>query len=87
MSRARFFHAGCAVCDRVAPVARALDPRRFVLEEVHLGEEPRRLAEARAAGVQSVPALVIEGEVFHLGYGAALSDLACWWDWRGGASS
>ena len=83
MKRARFFHAGCGVCDRAARVASALDPTRYRVEVVHLGAEPRRLSEARAAGVNSVPALVIEGqEPLHLDYGASLGDLSCWWDWR-----
>ncbi len=83
MTRARFFHAGCGVCQRAARVAAALDPRRFALETVHLIETPERLAEAQAAGVRSVPALVVGDHVLHIDYGASLEDLRCWWDWRG----
>ena len=36
---------------------------------------PRGLAEAEAAGVKSVPALVVDGQVLHLNFGAALADL------------
>ncbi|EOZ8311519.1 TPA: thioredoxin family protein, partial [Pseudomonas aeruginosa] len=34
-----------------------------------------RIAEAEKAGVKSVPALVVDGQVLHLNFGAALSDL------------
>lgn len=34
-----------------------------------------RLTEAEAAGVKSVPALVIGGQPFHINFGAALVDL------------
>ena len=50
---------------------------------MHLIETPERLAEAQAAGVRSVPALVVGDHVLHLDYGASLEDLRCWWDWRG----
>lgn len=45
------------------------------LEVVHLGSEKDRLAEAEAAGVESVPALMLDGQVFHINYGASLADL------------
>lgn len=38
-------------------------------------QQVARLAEAEAAGVKSVPALVIGGQPFHINYGAALADL------------
>jgi len=45
------------------------------VDVVHLGETPARIAEAEKAGVQSVPALVVDGQVLHINYGAALADL------------
>ena len=39
------------------------------------GDQPQRLTEAEQAGVKSVPALVVEGQVLHLNFGAALDDL------------
>ncbi len=76
MNRAVFFHAGCPVCVAAEQqVAQALDPSRYAVEVVHLGEQPDRLPEAKQAGVQSVPALVLEGQPFHINFGAALSDL------------
>ncbi|HMP89457.1 MAG TPA: thioredoxin, partial [Kiritimatiellia bacterium] len=48
---------------------------RFDVEIVHLGEQKGRVAEAEAAGVKSVPALVLGGDVYHINFGAALSAL------------
>lgn len=76
MTQAVFFHAGCPVCvSAEQQLANALDPSKFEVEVVHLGEQKGRLAEAEAAGVKSVPALVIGGQPFHINFGAALADL------------
>jgi len=73
MSNAIFYHAGCPVCvEAERNLAAALDPARFSVEVVHLGESKERLPEAEAAGVHSVPALVLDGQVFHINYGADL---------------
>ncbi len=75
-STAIFYHAGCPVCiEAEQQVARALDPARFNVEIVHLGNTPGRLAEAEKAGVKSVPALVIDGLPFHINFGADISAL------------
>ena len=74
--KAVFYHAGCPVCiDAERQLAESLDPLRFEVEVVHLGEQPGRLAEAEAAGVQSVPALLINRSPLHINFGAALADL------------
>ena len=74
--KAIFFHAGCPVCVAAEQtVAQALDPARYEVETVHLGETRDRLAEAKQAGVKSVPALVIGGQPFHINFGASISDL------------
>ena len=76
MKQATFFHAGCPVCvDAERTVADALDRSAFEVEHVHLGEDRGRIAEAEAAGVQSVPALVIDGRAFHINFGASLDDV------------
>lgn len=76
MSKVLFFHAGCPVCvSAEQQFAKALDPARYSVEVVHLGEQKARIAEAEAAGVKSVPALVIDGQPFHINFGAALADL------------
>ncbi|KYF60551.1 thioredoxin family protein [Sorangium cellulosum] len=76
MSKAVFFHAGCPVCVSAEQnLANAIDPKRYQIESVHLGKDKSRLAEARAAGVKSVPALVLDGSAYHINFGAALSDL------------
>lgn len=74
--QAIFYHAGCPVCvSAEEQVANALDPQRYVVEKVHLGESSSRIAEAEAAGVKSVPALVLDGQPFHINFGADLSAL------------
>lgn len=75
-TKATFYHAGCPVClEAEESVAAALDPSRFDVEIVHLGDAKSRLAEAEGAGVRSVPALVLGGVPFHINHGADLVDL------------
>jgi glutaredoxin len=74
--KAIFYHAGCPVCVTAEQtLLGALDRTRFEVEVVHLGTAKERLAEASAAGVQSVPALVLNGQTLHVNYGAPLSAL------------
>ena len=71
-----FYHAGCPICVAAEEqLADAIDPTRFDVEIVHLGEAKTRVNQAEAAGVQSVPALVIAGQPFHINFGAAIADL------------
>lgn len=75
-SSAIFYHAGCPVCVAAEQqLADAIDPARFDIEVVHLGEARSRIPEAEAVGVKSVPALVIAGQPFHINFGAAIADL------------
>ncbi len=75
-SKATFYHAGCPVCvEAEQNVARALDDQRYDVEIVHLGESRNRIAEAEAAGVKSVPALVLDGQPYHINFGAGLDAL------------
>ncbi len=74
--KAIFYHAGCPVCRSAeSAVVGGLDRSRFDVEIVHLGSEKTRVAEAEKLGVKSVPALVLEGGVFHINFGASLADL------------
>jgi len=76
MKKATFYHAGCPVCvDAEQSVAQAIDGSEYDVEIVHLGESKNRIGEAEAAGVKSVPALVLEGKPFHINFGADLSAL------------
>lgn len=76
MSKATFYHAGCPVCvSAEQQVARSLDPAKFTVEIVHLGNEKGRVHEAESSGVKSVPALVLDGVVFHINHGADLEVL------------
>ncbi|MCC6913981.1 MAG: hypothetical protein IT566_09790 [Rhodospirillaceae bacterium] len=74
--KATFYHAGCPVCVSAEQgLAHALNPAAYNVEIVHLGETPKRIAEAEAAGVKSVPALVIAGRPYHINFGASLADV------------
>ena len=74
--KAVFYHAGCPVCVSAEQAfVQSLDPARFEVEVVHLGEDKDRLDGARSAGVESVPALVVDGTPYHINFGAKLSDL------------
>ncbi|AMG73780.1 thioredoxin [Sphingopyxis granuli] len=74
--KAIFYHAGCSVClDAEQVVADAIDPARYDVESVHLGETPGRVTEAESAGVRSVPALVLGGQAYHINFGAPIDAL------------
>jgi glutaredoxin len=71
-----FYHAGCPVCvSAEQSVLNALDGSRFNIEVVHLGTNKERVAEAEKLGIKSVPALVLDDQVFHINFGADLSAL------------
>lgn len=73
---ATFYHAGCPVCvEAEHQIADALDPNRYDVKLVHLGEHADQIAAAEAAGVKSVPAIVINGAPFHINFGAPISAL------------
>lgn len=75
-TKATFYHAGCSVCVAAEQsVAEAFDRERFDIEIVHLGEQQNRVSEADAVGVKSVPAVVVDKQVFHINHGADLSAL------------
>jgi len=74
--KAVFYHAGCPVCVAAEQsVLGALDTSRFEVEVVHLGTAKGRLSEAEKLGIKSVPALALDGHVFHINFGADLSGL------------
>lgn len=74
--KAIFYHAGCPVCVAAEnTVAEAIDRSRYEVEIVHLGTDKSRIPEAEAAGVVSVPALVLGGVPFHINFGASMTDL------------
>lgn len=74
--KAVFYHAGCPVCiaaeDKITEI---IDRGRYDLEIVHLGDTPNRIDEASAAGIMSVPALVVDGAALHINHGADLAEL------------
>ena len=66
MTKARFYHAGCPVCVSAEQILLQHLSADVEIDVVHLGEQPDRVAEAEVAGVKSVPALVIDGNVLHI---------------------
>ncbi len=75
-SKAIFYHAGCPVCVQAEQgLSGALDPQRYEVEIVHLGETKSRVTEAETAGVKSVPALVVDGKAYHINFGASIDVL------------
>ncbi|MEO0479841.1 MAG: thioredoxin family protein [Planctomycetota bacterium] len=76
MTKATFYHAGCPVCvSAESTLLDSLDRTRFQVEVVHLGEKRDRIDEAESLGVRSVPALVLDENVLHINFGAALNDV------------
>lgn len=76
MANSYFYHAGCPVCVAVEQmVADAIDQHKYQVEVVHLGEQSDRINEAKQLGIKSVPALVLNNQVFHINFGAAIEDL------------
>jgi glutaredoxin len=75
-NKATFYHAGCPVClSAEQNIASAIDGSRYDLEIVHLGNQKEKINAAKASGVQSVPALVIDNKPFHINFGANIADL------------
>ena len=75
MSKSIFYHAGCPVClSAEHDILSLVNPS--TVEVVHLGTDKGRIAEAEAAGVKSVPALVTPtGNVLHINFGASMADV------------
>lgn len=75
-SSAVFYHAGCPICvDAEKKFVSAIDKTKYNIEVVHLGQNKNRIAEAETKGVKSVPAMVMDGNVYHINFGAGISDL------------
>ena len=76
MNKAIFYYAGCPVCvSAEQQVLDALDKNQLDIEVIHLGENISKISEAEHAGVKSVPALLLDGNVFHINFGASIDDL------------
>ncbi len=76
MSKAVFYHAGCPVCvSAEQQVLDIIDSNKIDLEIVNFGDAKDRIAGAEEAGVKSVPALVIDGNVLHINFGASMEDV------------
>ncbi len=75
--KAIFYHAGCPVCVSAEHELLAMiDSAKVDIESVHLGERREAIEEAEAAGVRSVPALLLDnGNVLHINHGASMADV------------
>jgi len=75
MTQSIFYHAGCPVC-----VSAEHDVIQLIGEDkveiVNLATNRERIAEAEAAGLKSVPALLLKnGNVLHLNFGATMDEV------------
>lgn len=76
LTKVKFYHAGCAVCvDAEQMVLNYLDRTKVDVEVVHLGQDRSRIEEAEQLGVKSVPALVVNNQVFHINFGASMESV------------
>ncbi len=76
MQKVTFYHAGCNVCVAAEQqVLNLVDENKFELDIVHFSDQPNRISEAEALGVKSVPALVMNGQVLHINFGASMADV------------
>ncbi len=76
MKKAVFYHAGCEVCvDAEKMVLDYLDESKVDLEIVHFGDDASRVSEAEELGVKSVPALVVNNQVYHINFGASMDEV------------
>ncbi len=74
--KAIWYHAGCDVCVSAENgLVSVLDAQKLDIDKVDLGQARARIAEARQSGVKTLPALVVGSDVFHVNFGANLSDL------------
>ncbi|MEI2393944.1 MULTISPECIES: thioredoxin family protein [Paenibacillus] len=71
-----FYHAGCPVCvDAEQMILNYLDPAKTEIEVVNFSTDTSRIGEAELAGVKSVPALVLDGWVYPINFGASMEDV------------
>lgn len=76
MAKAVFYHAGCSVCvDAEQAILPYLDRTKTNVETIHFAQHPDKLDEAEKLGVKSVPALVLNGTVYHINFGASMADV------------
>ena len=75
-TKAIFYHAGCPVCvDAEQMIVGTIDRERYDVEIVHLGTDRDRIGEAEGKGVKSVPALSVDGNTYHINFGASMEDV------------
>lgn len=75
MKKAIFYHDGCPACaDAEQGLVAAIDRSRYDVEMVNLAKMPELISRAEQAGVTTLPAVVIDGKVYHINFGGTLRD-------------
>lgn len=75
-SKAIFYHAGCPVCvDAEQGLVQSIDPEKYDLGIVHLGEDKSRISEAEQSGVKSAPAIVLGNNPYLISFSSIIQDL------------
>lgn len=75
MKKGMLFHAGTEESLGIDQLLPLLDRSQVELEVVDLNIHPYRLSECREFGVQFLPALVIEGQVYHVNSSTPIHEL------------
>ncbi|WP_299535280.1 thioredoxin family protein [Ulvibacterium sp.] len=77
MKKVTFYHAGCPVCvNAEQEFLNLIDSTKVQVDIIHLGEQKDKISNAENAGVQSVPALVLDnGNVLHINHGATIEEV------------
>lgn len=76
MEKAVFYHAGCPVCvDAEKMVLDYLDKSKVDVDVVDFNDDASKISEAESAGVKSVPALVLNGQTYHINHGASMEEV------------
>jgi glutaredoxin len=74
---AQFYHGGCPVCvSAEQSLIASLNPKECKVEIINIRNKPAQIAAAKEAGVKSIPALVLDGAVFHINFGANISEIS-----------
>ncbi|GAB3799494.1 thioredoxin family protein [Virgibacillus kimchii] len=76
MEKAVFYHAGCPVCaDAEKMVLDYFDKSKVDVEVIDFNDDASKINEAENAGVKSVPALVLNGQTYHINHGASMEEV------------
>ncbi len=76
MREASFYHEGFPVCvQTLTVISEEIDRNQYEIKIIHFSQYPDRMAEAETVGVQSVPELLLNNQVFHISFGTSMLDV------------